>query len=159
MVDTQTVGGASVVITGTDTLEGTDVMEGVQNASQTMEQTLNTFNKSCLPFVSKYGELTQALQTFSNCTERLPEFPIKDKELRALTGDCPTRKKILEAKFRQAEEFNKAYINKCSDEGIEGLFGEVERLKQEVGESIPPMGRAMKRLFKHRAILRKFFGR
>lgn len=159
MVDTQTVGGASVVLTGTDTLEGLDIMEGVQNAPQTMEQTLSAFNESCLPFVTKYGELTQALETYSYCVQRLPEFPIKDKELHTLAGDCPSRKKILEAKLRRAQEFSKTYMDKCSDEGIETLFEEVERLKLEVEKSIRPMDDTRIYLSKHRAILRKFFDR
>ncbi|MBI2009491.1 hypothetical protein HYS84_03775 [Candidatus Saccharibacteria bacterium] len=159
MVDTQTVGGASVVLTGTDTLEGTDIMKGVQDAPQVMEQTLTTFNQSCLPFVAKYGELTDALGTYSHCVRRLPEFPIKNKDFQTLTGDCPMRKKILETKLRQAEEFSKTYMNKCSDKGLEALFVEVERLKEEMGISIPQMDRVMKQLFKHRAILRKFFNR
>ena len=157
MVDTQTAGGALVVVSGTDTLAGTDIMDEVQNAPQTMEQTLKTFNESCLPFVAKYGELTEALGTYSYCVRRLPEFPIKNKDFQTLTGDCPTRKKILETKLHQAEEFSKTYMDKCSDKGLEALFVEVERLKEEMRASIPPMDRVMKQLFKHRAILRKFF--
>lgn len=159
LTDTTAGGGATIAVTGADTLEGTDIMDGVQNAPQVMERVLTAFNESCLPFVTKYGKLTDARRRYGYCTEQLPEFPIKNKEFQALSGDCPSRKKVLEAKLRQAEEFSKTYMDKCSDEGLEALFVEVERLQLKVRESIPQMDDTRNYLSKHRAILRKFFDR
>lgn len=160
MVDTRTAGGAAVVLTGApDTLTGTDIMEAVQNAPRTMEETLKTYNQAGVPFVTKYGEFTRALEPYRNCATGLPEFPVRDKHLRGITGSCPARRTALAAKLKQVQEFAAKHMNSCSGAGLEDQLNELELLKQTLEESIPPMDDARVKLRQHRRLLREFFER